>query len=86
MLNVKAAPSYTLLLYLFSLNSNIDVGFYRKVINFLVKYFIRRNITDFPNTRNLDQIFMDLIEEIESDKKRLTAEFVIEFLSDKDRI
>ena len=86
LINVKAAPAYTLLLFIFSNPKFFDNEAYRKIINFLVKYFIRRNITDFPNTRNLDQIFMDLIDEMRLDDKLMNAEHVIIFLSDKDRI
>lgn len=31
----------------------------------LSKYFVRRNITDYPNTRDLTRIFMDIISKIE---------------------
>ncbi|MCG2688587.1 HNH endonuclease family protein [Candidatus Parcubacteria bacterium] len=85
LINVKAAPSYALLLYLFS-REDLNVDFYREIIKFLVKYFIRRNITDFPNTRNLDQIFMDLIEEIESAGGVPTVDLIIKYLSDSDRM
>jgi hypothetical protein len=86
LINVKAAPSYILLLYLFSSNG-YDANFYKKTINFLVKYFIRRNITDFPNTRNLDQIFMDLIEKIQNEDNQISADYIIEWLSNnKDRM
>lgn len=84
--NVKAAPSYTLLLYLFSRNDKLDIAFYKDIINYLVKYFVRRNITDFPNTRNLDQIFMDLIEKIEIEGGFVGADFIIKFLNNKERI
>lgn len=86
LVNVKAAPSYTLLLYLFSRNEGLDISFYRNVVNYLVKYFIRRNITDFPNTRNLDQIFIDIIEKIEREGNVVTAKLIMNFLNDKERI
>lgn len=86
LVNVKAAPAYTLLLYLFSKSGDLNVSFYRDVISYLVKYFIRRNITDFPNTRNLDQIFMDLIEKIENEGENITLEFITNFLNNKERI
>lgn len=61
---IGAASSYTFLLYLFSLSeesfSTIDVK--EKVVQLLCKYYFRRNITDYPNTRNLDAINIDLIE------------------------
>jgi hypothetical protein len=35
-----------------------------KLIDLLCKYFIRRNVTDFPNTRNLTNYFIEIIGEI----------------------
>lgn len=86
LVNVQAAPAYTLLLYLFYSTKTLDDDSFKEIINFLVRYFVRRNITDFPNTRNLDQIFIDLIEEVEKDRDNLSAKFIIEFLSDKSRM
>lgn len=85
LINVKAAPSYILLLYLFS-NKKYSQEFYKEVISFLVKYFIRRNITDFPNTRNLDQIFIDLIENIEEQTNEVSSGFISDWLSNRERM
>ncbi len=84
LINVQASPAYIFLLYLFSSERRED-KFYKDVLNFLVKYFTRRNLTDFPNTRNLDKIFTDLIEEFESNKN-FSFNDVIDFFSRKDRI
>ena len=35
-----------------------------ELINFLCKYFIRRNVTDSPPTRDLTNYFMDIIVEV----------------------
>ena len=37
-----------------------------QIIDFLCKYFIRRNVTDYPNTRNLTNYFIEIIEELNS--------------------
>ncbi len=62
---VGSSPSYLLLLYLYSL----DEGHYedkqatlKDVLYFLWLYYVRRNITDFPNTKDLDAINIELIE------------------------
>jgi len=34
-----------------------------KMVALLCKYYFRRNITDFPNTRDLDSINIDLVEQ-----------------------
>jgi len=81
--NVKAAPGYALLLFLFS--KNIDVEPLKQIINDLVKYFIRRNITDFPNTRNLDQIFIDLIENLSTDENNINPKYISSYLFNKER-
>ena len=39
-----------------------------QLINLLSKYFVRRNITDYLNTRDLTRIFMDIISKIEDAK------------------
>jgi uncharacterized protein with ParB-like and HNH nuclease domain len=84
-INVQAAPAYAFLLYLFSVDEK-EVSFYKKIINLLVKYFIRRNVTDFPNTRNLDKIFIDLIEEIALDKEKINYDYISSFLNKEDKI
>lgn len=84
LINVQASSAYMFLMYLFSSEKKED-KFYKDVINFLVKYFVKRNLTDFPNTRNLDQIFIDLIGKME-DAKEFSARDIIDFLSDKNRM
>lgn len=78
LLHVGAAPSYTLLLYLFSKYE--DTNFLKEVIEFLVKYFVRRNITDFPATRDLDRIFMNLIDACESNGD-IDVNFIVSYLT-----
>ena len=83
--SVQAAPSYTFLLFLFSKFKNKEIDFYKKVIQLLVKYFIRRNVTDFPNTRNLDQIFIDLIDELNKDNKKVDVEYITDYFTNNER-
>jgi uncharacterized protein with ParB-like and HNH nuclease domain len=62
---IGSASSYLLLLYLYSIDEN-DFADRDKtltaVLDFLVQYYLRRNITDFPNTRDLDAINIEVIE------------------------
>jgi uncharacterized protein with ParB-like and HNH nuclease domain len=81
LLNINGAPSYQLLLYLFS--KKVDNNILNEVIEFLVKYFVRRNLTDFPNTRDLDSIFMNLILHLETEG--ITLEKIETFLTKTDR-
>jgi len=67
LINIGAAPSYALLLYVFE---KFKIHDEKKVelINFLVNYFVRRNITDTPPTRDLDNIFIDVITKLHENK------------------
>tara|TARA_B100000315_G_scaffold258691_1_gene311715 strand:- start:6685 stop:8616 length:1932 start_codon:yes stop_codon:yes gene_type:complete len=62
---IGSAPSYLLLLYLYSIDESCFTDRDKtldEVLDFLVKYYTRRNITDFPNTRDLDAINIEVIE------------------------
>lgn len=80
---IGAASAYTFLLYLFSLPKDKfaenDLKF--QTVDLLCKYYFRRNITDYPNTRDLDAINMDLIDACE--KKIKNGKLTFSFLKDK---
>lgn len=61
--NVNAADAYMLMMFV---DYNYEINETQKIelINFLCKYFVRRNITDFPTTRNLTNYFIYIIDEI----------------------
>ena len=62
---IGSAPSYNLLLYLYSLAEDQFTNHgesIHEVLQFLINYYVRRNITDFPNTRELDAINIEVIE------------------------
>lgn len=65
---IQGAPAYLLLLYLFKKRAELklDTKNLVKIIDILTVFFVRRNITDYPNTRDLTRIFMDIIQSIES--------------------
>ena len=65
--HIQGAPSYLLLMYLMRNKDvlEIDEEQINQLIQLLAKYFVRRNITDYPNTRDLTRIFMDIISKIE---------------------
>lgn len=64
---IQGAPGYLLLLYLFRKQTELSLedGTLVKIIELLTKFFVRRNLTDIPNTRDLTRIFMDIISDIE---------------------
>ena len=61
---ISSAPVYLLLLYLFSLDAKHleDAKFLQQVVDLLARYFIRRNVTDKPPTRQIDQALIDVVE------------------------
>lgn len=65
--HIQGAPSYLLLMYLMRNKKELNVTEEQinQLIRLLAKYFVRRNITDYPNTRDLTRIFMDIISKIE---------------------
>lgn len=74
------------LLYLFSLENKVFNDRDKcldEVLGFLVKYYIRRNITDFPNTRDLDAINIEVIENCQKtldEGKKLNSKIIIDSL------
>ena len=73
--HIQGAPSYLLLMYLFKNQgvlaiSDSDI---MNTIKLLTRFFVRRNITDTPNTRDLTRIFMNIISDIETEMLRDTA-------------
>ena len=89
---IGSAPSYLFLLYLCSLSSeNIENKEFvtDEILQFFIKYYVRRNITDFPNTRDLDTINMDVIENCDKyiqEGNKLNSNFIIEkFMNGKEK-
>ena len=67
---IQGAPSYILLLYILTEQEKLSITDKQilDLVNMLIVFFVRRNITDIPNTRNLNKIFMDIIENIKNMK------------------
>ncbi len=78
LLKLGAAPANALLLYVYSKFPNED---FERLLNFIENWFIRRHITDYPNTNKLDQIFIDLIEKL----KEYSFDEIVSFLTHNDR-
>jgi len=60
---IGGAASYSLLMYILASGTAQSQGMVQ-LTDFMVRYFVRRNLTDFPPTRDLDGIFMELIEHL----------------------
>lgn len=78
---ISGAPSYMLLLYILSNQKDLGLSENQicEIVNCLVKFFVRRSITDVPNTRRLTQLFIDIIAEI----KQLNGQAVVDSIRDK---
>jgi uncharacterized protein with ParB-like and HNH nuclease domain len=63
---IQGSPSYILLLKLFRDQDLVGLSDDQlsKVINILVAFFVRRNITDNPSTRDLNQLFMRIVDDV----------------------
>lgn len=61
---IGSAPAYLVLLFLFSLNSKDleETNFLVRAVNLMGRYFVRRNVTDKPPTRQIDQGFIEVVE------------------------
>lgn len=59
---IGGTPAHILLLYLMAERPKADLV---AICDFLVRYFVRRNLTDIPPTRDLARMFMDIIEVLE---------------------
>ncbi len=70
--HIQGAPSYLMLMYLMRNKEELHISEQEinKIIQLLTKYFVRRNITDYPSTRDLTRIFMDIIARIEETQSK----------------
>jgi len=84
LLNIGGTPSYIFILYLINEFSN-QKELIKETLSFLSKYFVRRNLTDYPATRNLDNIFISLIDECEKNKKSISFNIIKTFLVNPER-
>ena len=65
---IQGVPSYQLLLFLLRNKEDLQLSdeIIIKIVNLLTVFFVRRNVTDYPGTRDLNRIFMDAIAAIEN--------------------
>ncbi len=65
---IQGVPSYQLLMFLQRNKESLQLNdeTFIKIVNLLTVFFVRRNVTDYPGTRDLNSIFMDAISTIET--------------------
>lgn len=64
---IQGSPSHVLVLYLMARKQDLNLtnSDLSSVVDFLVRFFVRRNLTDTPSTRDLTRLFSDVIESIQ---------------------
>ena len=65
---VQGTPSHLLMLYLLKNKDDlrIDDEHLQEIIKMLVSFFVRRNLTNIPPTRDLNRLLMSIIDKISS--------------------
>ena len=65
---IQGVPSYQLLMFLIHTKEELQLteDVIIRIVNLLKIFFVRRNVTDYPGTRDLNRIFMDTIASIEN--------------------
>jgi len=63
---IQGAPSYLLMLYLLVRKDELELtnDHLNSIVELLVRFFVRRNLTDTPPTRDLTRLFMTVIDKI----------------------
>ena len=66
----QGVPSYLMLLYLMKRKPELglDDGLIAGIVAVLVRFFVRRNVTDTPPTRDLERLFISICEGIEDER------------------
>lgn len=78
---IQGAPSYLLLMVLFDFKEELQLEtvHLERIVEFLIAFFVRRNTTDMPPTRDLTRIFMDVAEKV----RALSGEKVFEYIQSR---
>lgn len=77
---IQGTPSYLLLMYLFKKQTELQMQDcdLQETIKLLTRFFVRRNTTDTPSTRDLNKIFMQIISDIE--EKNITGNAIYQHI------
>jgi hypothetical protein len=78
---IQGAPSYLLLLYLLIQRETVELTTFhlKAVTELLVRFFVRRNLTDMPPTRDLTRLFMAIIDKL----KGLKGDAIFQLVSEQ---
>jgi uncharacterized protein with ParB-like and HNH nuclease domain len=83
--HIQGAPSYVLLLYLLirQKEHKLTDDHLLLIIKYLVKFFVRRNITNIPATYELPSLFMGIIGSIKNKKGEEAVKKTIDILIER---
>ncbi|MFO7802036.1 MAG: DUF262 domain-containing protein, partial [Desulfovermiculus sp.] len=75
---IQGATSYLLLLYLLVRQKELQLSnsHLSSIVSILVRFFVRRNLTDIPPTRDLTKLFMTIIGDISDRKSEALVETI----------
>lgn len=80
---IGGAPAYVLLLYLMAERPKADLA---GICEFLVRYFVRRSLTDVPPTRDLARMFIEVVGKVRKASDTEAKEIVRGELLAKGRV
>lgn len=80
---IGGTPAYILLLYLMAERPKTNLG---GICEFLVRYFVRRNLTDVPPTRDLARMFIEIIGKLRGNPVGKAEAIVRQELQAKGRV
>ena len=83
MSRAQGAPSYVLLLFLLSEahGRKVSEDETEQVVKLLIDFFVRRNLTGFPQTYALPKLFMSIIEKLDQSVEESTIDIIADALS-----
>ena len=75
---IQGAPSYLLMLYLLVRKDDLELtnAHLTSIVELLVRFFVRRNLTDTPPTRDLTRLFMTVIDKISALRAEVVPETI----------
>ena len=78
---IQGTPSHLLLLFLMFKHEELELtdAQLSSIVGTLVSFFVRRNLTDVPATRDLTSLFMSIIDEIQG----CTGESIVNYVEKK---
>lgn len=80
---IQGAAAYLLLMVLFERKDALELEqeHLEQVVHFLIAFFVRRNTTDLPPTRDLTRIFMDVAETVLALKGQAVVSHILQRLT-----